>query len=171
MRTRTSTIASRIATPEDGDLVTALIAASYARLDDGSYDRDAIAAAMPLMARANPALLASGTYFIAEANGEPAGCGGWTFAAPGSGQTVDGVAHIRHFATHPDHLRKGVARALLDRCLSEAAAAGARLMKCQSTLPGERFYAAAGFRRVRMIEVPLGPGVTLPSVEMERPLP
>ncbi len=164
-------ITIRVATPDDLDRLTEVIAASYSMLDDGSYDRDKLAAAMPAISRANPALLASGTYFVAEADGEPAGCGGWTREKPGAGGTVEGIAHIRHFATHPAHMRKGVARALLDRCLAEAEAAGIRLMKSQSTLPAEAFYAAAGFRRVRVVEVETAPGVMLPTVEMERALP
>lgn len=69
-------ITIRVARPEDFDLLSELIAASYATLDDGSYDRATIAAAMPAISRANPKLLASGTYFIAEIGGEAAGCGG-----------------------------------------------------------------------------------------------
>lgn len=165
-----TTIAIRVATPDDIDRLERVIVASYATLDDGSYDRERLAAAMPAISRANPDLLASGTYFVAEIDGEPAGCGGWTKVKPGGGEPVEGVAHIRHFATHPAHLRKGVARALLDRCLREATAAGVRLMKSQSTLPAEQFYAAAGFRRVGLIEVETARGVTLPVVEMERDL-
>lgn len=164
-------ITIRIATPDDLDALGQLIAASYARLDDGSYEPDRIAAAMPAMSKPNPVLLASGTYFIAEADGEAAGCGGWTREKPGSGEIVDGVAHIRHFATHPAHLRKGVAKALIQHCLSEAEKAGITTMKSQSTLPAEPFYAAAGFRRIGPIEVEMGTGVMLPAVEMERALP
>ena len=164
-------IAIRVATPDDLDMLSDLIAAAYATLGNGSYDIAALEAALPAMSRANPKLLASGTYFVAEADGAPAGCGGWTMEAPGSGEIVDGVAHIRHFATHPRHLRKGVAGLLLDRCLREAAAAGATLMKSQSTLPAEKFYAAAGFRRVGQRDAAMAPGVALPVVLMERPLP
>jgi GNAT superfamily N-acetyltransferase len=164
-------IVVRVATSDDLDLLSDLIAASYMTHDDGSYDRANLAAAMPTISKANPKLLASGTYFVAEIGGEPVGCGGWTFDRPGSGEIVDGVAHIRHFATHPDHKRKGVAKVLLERCLADAAAAGVHLMKSQSTLPAEPFYAAAGFQRVRPIEVESGPGVMLPAIEMERVLP
>ena len=165
------TITLRVARRDDFDMLTRLIEASYATLDDGSYDRATIAAAMPFISRANPVLLGSGTYFVAEAGGEPAGCGGWTREKPGTTETAEGVAHIRHFATHPAHLRKGVARLLLERCLKEAAEAGISSMKAQSTLPAEPFYAAAGFRRVRAIQVEIGKGLFLPAVEMERELP
>jgi GNAT superfamily N-acetyltransferase len=161
----------RPATPDDLDALTELITASYSRLDPSLYAPGRLAAVLPLMSKANPKLLASGTYYVVSSDGEAAGCGGWTFEAPGTGILTDGVAHIRHFATHPDHLRKGVARLLIDRCCTEAAARGARLMKSQSTLQGEAFYSAAGFRRLRPIEVKFTDEISLAAIEMERPLP
>lgn len=161
------TISIRIARPEDEAVLSALIAASYATLEDDRYDLSQLAKAQELMSKANPKLLASGTYFIAEIDGVAGACGGWTFEKPGSDEVEDGVAHIRHFATHPNYLRRGLALMLIERCLSEAKAQGARLMKTQSTLPAERFYASAGFSRVGPIEVAMGPGVLLPAIEME----
>jgi GNAT superfamily N-acetyltransferase len=163
-------ITIRAATPDDDSLLSELLEAAYGELTRGQYDPTALAAALPLMSTANPKLLASGTYYIAYAGGQAAGCGGWTREKPGSGEVVDGVAHIRHFATHPAHLRKGIARMLLKHCLAEARSAGIQVMMSQSTLPAEQFYAAAGFRSVRPIEVELGPGVVLPAVEMQLPL-
>lgn len=161
----------RTATPDDLDALTELIAASYLQLDASLYPPGQLAAALPLMSKANPKLLASGTYYIVSSDGEKAGCGGWTFEAPGTGIVTDGVAHVRHFATHPDHLRKGVARMLLDRCCKEASAHGARRMKSQSTLQGEAFYASAGFRSLGRIDVRFTDAISLVAIEMERPLP
>ena len=164
-------ITIRTAIPADQELLTGLITASYRTLDSGQYDPAKLAAAMPLMSKANPNLLASGTYYVAEIDGAAAACGGWTFERPGSGGEVEEVvAHIRHFATHPRYLRRGLARMLLDRCLKEAAARGAKLMKSQATLPAEKFYAAAGFRTTRPIEVRMGPEIMLPALDMERRL-
>lgn len=162
----TAAISIRAATPADQDMLTALIAASYASLGAGQYETQALAAALPYMSRANPKLLACGTYYVLEVAGEPSACGGWTKDMPGSGQVIEGVAHIRHFATHPAHLRKGLARILLHRCLEEARAARFKEMMSQSTLPAQTFYAAAGFRPIRPIEVEMGPGIMLPAVEM-----
>ncbi|MBO6900566.1 MAG: GNAT family N-acetyltransferase [Rhizobiaceae bacterium] len=163
-------ISIRIARPEDQATLTQLIGASYAMLDNGRYDAAQLMRALPLMSKANPRLLASGTYFIAEVDGVAASCGGWSFEMPGSRETSPGVAYIRHFATHPEYLRLGLARRLITRCLEEAAAKGAGLIKCQSTLQAERFYASAGFRSVGQIDVEMGPGVTLPVMQMERTL-
>ena len=157
----------RAATPEDESLLSDLLESAYGELANGQYDSVALAAVLPLMSRANPKLLASGTYYIAYAGDQAAGCGGWTREKPGSGEIVEGVAHIRHFATHPAHLRKGVARLLLEHCLAEARSAGIQVMMSQSTLPAEQFYAAAGFRRIGAITVEMGPGAVLPAVEMQ----
>jgi GNAT superfamily N-acetyltransferase len=160
-----SEISIRAARSEDQELLSAMLAASYASLK-GSYDPHGLDAALPYMSRANPKLLAGGTYYLAAIGGEPAGCGGWSVEKPGCGEIRKGIAHIRHFATHPDHVRKGVARSLLLRCLAEASAAGIRTMRCQSTLPAEGFYRSAGFRRLGVIEVEMGPDLVLPAVDM-----
>lgn len=165
---RDGRIVVRTATPNDRELLSQLIASSYGGLARAPYDPGALAAALPSMSRANPKLLASGTYYVAEIGGTAAGCGGWTMEKPGGGEIVAGVGHIRHFATHPAHLRKGIGRLLLDVCLAEAREAGIRTMMCQSTLPAEPFYAAAGFRRIGLIEIEMGPGVRLPAVAMQR---
>ena len=54
------TISIRIAQPEDETVLSALIVASYATLEDDRYDRSQLAKAQELMSKANPKLLASG---------------------------------------------------------------------------------------------------------------
>jgi N-acetylglutamate synthase-like GNAT family acetyltransferase len=162
----------RAATPADADAVTALLAASYGpAFFAGWHEPDLLARALPLMARANPDLLAAGTYHVAAlADGSLVGCGGWTAGEPGTGRIVPGLAHIRHFATHPDWARRGIAGALLAHSLREADAQGATHMECLSTLPAERFYRAHGFERIRPLEVPLTKDTRLPGILMRREL-
>ena len=160
----------RQATPADKQILSALILASYSTLYRGWYTDDALAAAMPLMSKANPQLLASGTYYVAVLAGEIAGCGGWTAMPPGGGTAVPGIAHIRHFATHPDRIRQGVARALMERCFADAKATGVSLLKCMSSLPAENFYARLGFRRVGPAQLSLTSDIHLAAVAMEREL-
>ncbi len=164
-------ITLRVATPDDEAVLTALISLAYGALDRRAYGGRSLEAALPLMSRANPKLLSGRTYYVAEIAGVPVGCGGWSFRAPGTGETAEGIAHIRHFATHLGHARKGIARLLLDHCLNEAAHAGAVAMRAQATLPAEPFYASAGFRRIGDVQAQLGAGVVLPAIDMERPLP
>jgi GNAT superfamily N-acetyltransferase len=126
-------IAVRVACPQDGAAVEAVLGASYPDLMAAGYSADVLARALPLMVRANPALLCSGSYYVAEAHdGTVVGCGGWTSERPGAaGAPIDPtLGHIRHFATHPEWTRRGVARALLRRCLTDARAKGVRRFEC-----------------------------------------
>ena len=157
----------RTATSVDADAIGAVLEASYSQLMRGAYPDSLLERALPRIIRANPELVGSGRYHIAESDtGEAMACGGWSDRPPGAGP--DGHAHIRHFATHPDWTGKGAGRAIYERCESEAAAAGFGGFVCFSSLNGEGFYAALGFRRVREIRVPMGPGLRFPSVLMVR---
>lgn len=161
--------AVRVTTPADAAAVAAVLTASYPVLLAPSYDAALLAKALPLMTRANPALLASGTYYLAEtADDTPIGCGGWTFARPGAPDDpiVPDLAHIRHFATDPAWTGRGVGRALFERCRADAQAAGARRFEAYSTLAAEAFYRRMGFETVARFNVAMGPEVRFPSVGM-----
>jgi GNAT superfamily N-acetyltransferase len=166
-----STSLIRIARPSDSEAVSALLAASYSNLLTACYDSDTLNRALPFMTRANPALLRSGTYYVAERGpGNLVGCGGWTTARPGSGEIIEGEAHIRHFATHPEWVGRGVGSSLLARCFSDARTLGIRKLHCFSTLNAERFYRASGFETIGPIGVPMGRSLIFPSVLMSRKL-
>lgn len=154
--------------PDDKAVVEAILNASYPTLMAGAYDAGLLARALPRITRANPALLASGTYFVAECRGEPVGCGGWSCERPGTGMVEIDLGHVRHFATLPDFLGRGVGRALYGRCASQAWSAGVRRLECYSSLNGEPFYAALGFARLGPIDVAMGPDVIFPSILMTR---
>src|SRR5262245_61663382 len=157
----------RAARRVDAAAVSALLEASYPQLLAPDYDPRLLAAALPLMTKANPRLLASGTYYVAQAAGEAiVGCGGWTIEAPGGGESPSGVGHIRHFAVHPQWIRRGIGKALLDCCLEEARARGFEALECLSTLTAEAFYRSAGFVVVGPLDVPMSATVMLPGVRM-----
>src|SRR6266852_2166089 len=65
----------RIAKPSDSDAVSAVLAASYSSSLTACYDRDTLNRALPFMTKANPALLRSGTYYVAERG--PGSLVGW----------------------------------------------------------------------------------------------
>jgi N-acetylglutamate synthase-like GNAT family acetyltransferase len=159
----------RIAKPEDSDGVGTLLVASYSSLLTARYESDMLARALPHLTKANPTLLASCTYYVAEAEpGNLSGCGGWTAARPGSEETAEGEAHIRHFATHPGWIRRGIGSALLARCIGDARSFGIWKMHCFSTLNAEPFYWAAGFDTVGPIDVQLGLDMAFPGIWMSR---
>jgi len=101
----------RIAEPDDEGAVSAVLLASYTALLAKDYAPAVLAAALPRMVRANPALLAEGSFYVIDGpDGTVIGCGGWTRAAPGSGEQTASVGHLRHFATHPAEARRGIGR-------------------------------------------------------------
>ena len=159
----------RVAVPDDASRVTALLQASYPVLMTEGYEVALLRAALPYMTQANPKLLSSGTYHLAlAADGRIVGCGGWTRGRPGTAEVADGVAHIRHFATHPDWVGQGVGRAIYGLCEKEARAAGVARFECYSSLSAVQFYLALGFTISESVEVLLADGIGLPSVLMVR---
>jgi GNAT superfamily N-acetyltransferase len=163
----------RVAKPNDADAVGAVLRASYPTLMASGYPPDSLARAVPLMVRANPALLRCGTYYLAQGpDGVATGCGGWTFERPGAvDEPLDrSLGHIRHFATHPNWLRQGIGRALFERCAADARAAGVRWFECYSSLVAEPFYGALGFVTVEPITIDMGPGLAFPSIRMICPI-
>ena len=160
-------ITVRPAGMQDARAVEFVLRSSYSVLLAGAYPGELIGRVLPHMTRANPQLLASGTYYLAEVGSVPVGCGGWTAEKPGTSEIVSEIGHIRHFATDPGWVRCGVGRALYARCETDARDAGIRTLECYSTLNGEAFYAALGFRRIGRIRVPMGQS-GFPAVHMAR---
>ena len=163
-------VSIRIAGSDDARAVSEILVDSYPALMAGAYDPRLLARALPLITRPQPRLLAGGSYFLAEADGAPAGCGGWSFGEPFGGAVEPGLAHIRHFAVRSAWARRGIGRALYERCASEARKTGVSCFEAQSSLNGEPFYAALGFVRLAEIEVPLAPDLAFPSILMRSDL-
>jgi N-acetylglutamate synthase-like GNAT family acetyltransferase len=159
----------RAATLEDEPAVNALLEASYPILMQEEYDQHLLSAALPAMTRANPELLRSRTYYVAETRSRKVvGCGGWTRERPGTGDVEDGLGHIRHFASHPDWIGRGIGRLIYEACERQARSGSVTRFECCSSLNAEGFYARLGFETVRRIEIELGPHLTLPSILMRR---
>lgn len=161
-------ISVRIAFLDDAPAVKSVLEDSYPALMAAAYDAALLARTLPLITRPHPGLLAGGTYYLAEADGDAVGCGGWSWEEPGTPRVEPGLAHIRHFAVRSSSARRGVGRALYQRCERDARQAGADRFEAQASLNGEPFYASLGFARVRRIEVPMGRGLLFPSILMTR---
>ena len=164
-------ISLRVAGPMDGPAVSSLLEASYTTLLARDYEPDLLAKLLPLVTNANPQLLASGNFYVAQTQlGHFIGCGGWSREQPGSGEIRQGEAHIRHFATHPDWIRRGVGRELLNRCVQDAKTAAVKILECHSSLSAVDFYRASGFVVVRPIDMQSSPDVSTPGVLLRREL-
>ena len=167
MQTRNFSI--RAATPLDEDAVGSVLRASYPPLMAAAYDPQTLAQLLPFMTQANPRLLSSGTYYVAQAGDEVVGCGGWTREYPDL-DIVAGVAHLRHFGTHECWTRRGVGRAIYDVCETTARAACIDTFMCNASLKGVAFYMSLGFDVVREVAVPMPSGLAMRGMEMRRAL-
>jgi GNAT superfamily N-acetyltransferase len=126
-------------------------------------------------------LVDDGTYFIVEADGRIAGCGGWSRRATlyGGDQTpgrdaglldpATDAARIRAMYTHPQHTRKGVGRLILSLCEQAARQEGFRTAELMATLAGEPLYRACGYVACERLTDDRG-GVPVPLVRMRKPL-
>ncbi|MEM1432290.1 MAG: GNAT family N-acetyltransferase [Pseudomonadota bacterium] len=160
----TETLVIRATGPADLAAVDALLARSYPKLLKGEYPPSVMVTAVPMISRARPGLVCSGTYFLAETvDGSVLGAGGWTRTRGFARR-----AEIRHVATDPDHVRRGVASALFRHIFATAEEAGVREYECLATRTAVPFYQAMGFVEVGPTTVPLAPGIAFPAVRMVR---
>lgn len=121
------------------------------------------------------------TYFVIEADGQLAGCGGWSRRATmyGGDQTpgrsaalldpTKDAARIRAMYTHPNHIRKGIGRLIISLCEEAAKAEGFSKMELVATLSGEPLYRACGFEPYEEILDDRG-GTGVPLLRMRKSL-
>ena len=167
---------------DERDAIQELIAVSARGLSQADYSNQQIESAIRDVFGVDTSLIADGTYFVAERDGEIVGCGGWSkrktlfggdqFPAHDRAELDprSEAAKIRAFFVHPEWARKGIAQAILSRCEAEARAAGFRLLELMATLPGVKFYAACGYEESERFDYEMASGVTLPLVPMRKDL-
>ena len=167
---------------DDREAIEHLIRASARGLSRAEYSDQQIEAAIATVFGVDTALIHDGTYFVAEGDGELVGCGGWSKRRKLYGGDQVAVrdsteldpnteaAKIRAFFIHPEWSRKGIARAILARCETEAMASGFRALELMATLPGVKFYQACGYHGDESIEYDMKDGVTLGLLPMRKQL-
>jgi N-acetylglutamate synthase-like GNAT family acetyltransferase len=172
----------RKATLDDRAAIEQLIIESARNLSRKDYSDEQIEAAIKSVFGVDTILILDGTYFVAESLGKLLGCGGWSkrktlfggdqFASRDSSELDPKTesAKIRAFFIHPECARKGIGRAILSRCETEARACGFRSLELMSTLPGLKLYRACGYEGVERVEYEIGGGVTIQFVPMKKDL-
>ena len=127
-------------------------------------------------------LILDGTFYIAEWDGNFAGCGGWskrkTLYGGDEGKSEADVlldpesdaAKIRAFFIHPDYARRGIARRLIAVCEEAAREEGFRRMELGATIAGEPLYASAGYVVTDRFEIALADGEVLSAASMAKTL-
>lgn len=175
------TLTLRLAVPEDLPALRDLMNASIGELLRPFLGPDEVAASFDIMGL-DSQLIADGTYFVVEEDGVLAGCGGWSRRATLFGgdhsagrdaallDPARDAARVRAMYTHPDHVRKGVGRLVLEAC--EAAAAGEGFARCElaGTMAGEPLYRACGYHQIERFSAPTSSGVEVPLVRMGKTL-
>ncbi len=159
-------ITVRRAERSDLGAIDDVLARSYPRLLKNDYPPSVLVTALPLISRAKPELIASGTYFVAEADGAVVGAGGWTPGAPPGQRSLKRVGNIRHVVTDHRHVRRGIGRTLMSEIIHSAKSAGMLRLDCLSTRTAVPFYKTCGFEVVQEVLVPLQSGIDFPSVAM-----
>jgi GNAT superfamily N-acetyltransferase len=170
----------RLATPADIPALTALIAASVRILQSDDYTASQRESALRSVYGVDTQLIADGTYFAVEKDGQIVACGGWSkrktlFGADHCAGREDSLldpardaAKIRAFFVHPDWARRGIGTQVLKACEDAAMAEGFRSFEMGATLTGVALYKARGYHELEHIEVPLENGEFLNIVRMEK---
>lgn len=151
--------------------IDALLGRSYPSLLKDHYPPSVLVTAIPLLSRAQPRLLASGTYFVVlDGTARVVGAGGWTPGNPMTGRKEAATGHIRHVVTDHRLVRQGIGRRLMAAVIDNARLAGMQRLECLSTHMAVPFYRACGFEKAGEISLELRPGIHFPAIRMHREL-
>lgn len=173
-------VALRKATLDDVPLLEMVIAESARALTRGDYTDAQIEAALGSAWGVDTELIRDGTYFAAETGGEIVACGGWSRRKTlfGGDQQLGREsavldpavesARIRAFFVRPRWARRGIGRAILERCEAEARGHGFRSAELVATVTGQRLYRVFGYVGEDRIAYPLRKGVTIEFVPMRK---
>ena len=172
----------RTATTSDIPAMELLIERSVRGLQAEHYTAEQIDRALRVAYGIDSQLVTDGTYFAVESSAGTTlvACGGWSRRttlhgsdrwAPRSEAVLDprhDAAKIRAFYVDPTWARRGIGSQLLQTCETAARAAGCTRFEIGATLTGALLYTAHGYRTVGEEELPLGDGVVLRILLMEK---
>lgn len=172
----------RHATVADTPAIRTLIDASVRGLSEPLYSRAQIDSALRHLFGPDSQLIADGTYYVGEVDGEVIASGGWSHrrtlhggdqAKHGDDPLIDPrsePARLRAFFVDPRWARRGIGRIMFHLCSTAARAAGFDELELTATLPGEQLYTTLGFSVVERGAVTMPDGVALPTARMRRSL-
>ena len=164
---------------DEREEIQQLISDSARALSQEDYTGAQIDAALRMVYGVDTSLIQDGTYFVADSDGRLVACGGWSrrrtlfggdqFSARDATELDPETepAKIRAFFVHPEFARQGIARAILERCESEARAYGFHSLELMSTLPGIKLYEACGYAGIERVEYDAG-GVVIQFLLMRK---
>ena len=172
----------RLAEDDDLPVMREIMRLAIDELQAGFLSPEEIVASHAVMGL-DTQLVRDGTYFVVEADGAIAGCGGWSRRATLYGgdhslelreprllDPASDAARVRAMYTHPAFKRRGVGRLILSESEKAAAAEGFRRVELMATLSGEPLYRACGYREIERKPADVG-GVKVPLILMGKDLP
>jgi GNAT superfamily N-acetyltransferase len=171
----------RLATLDDVPVLKPLMDAAIAELLKPVLTPEQVQASFSVMGL-DTQLIKDGTYFVIEADGRIAGCGGWSrratlfggdHSAGREARLLDPkteAARVRAMYTHPDFTRRGIGRMVLDLCEAAAAREGFRDVELAATMAGLPLYRACGYLDIEAFDADTPSGVTVPLVRMGKSL-
>jgi GNAT superfamily N-acetyltransferase len=175
-------LAYRLAIEADLAALKALMHRSIGELQHGFLSAAEIAASFRLMGL-DTQLVADRTYFLVEADGVLAGCGGWSRRAtlyggdhttsvrdPALLDPAKDAARVRAMYTDPAFVRRGIGRLILSLCETAAAAEGFTRVQLAATLAGVPLYRACGYAEIARVAGGPANGVAVPLVLMGKTL-
>jgi N-acetylglutamate synthase-like GNAT family acetyltransferase len=162
-------LTGRLATREDVPALMPLVATAIEHLRQGFLDEAQIQSSRAILG-VDLALIDDKTYYVAEVDGDLAGCGGWT--RRGDGAALDpatDAARVRAMYTHPAYDRRGIGRFLLSLCEAGARDEGFTRVELLATMAGRSYYLSVGFREVEDV-TDTSAGVAVQLVRMTKAL-
>jgi len=142
----------------DVDDISQLIQLSARTLGAAYYQENTIESALKGAFGVDTQLIKDQTYYIVMNNDLMIACGGWSFRRTLFGSDSNNVrdpekldpsvdaAKIRAFFIHPDYVRQGLGKLLIDKCEAKAKAQGFTKIQLMSTLSGIDFYKKNGYQ-------------------------
>lgn len=172
----------RTATRADIAEITAVMRESIETIGAAAYSPRQVASALRYICRPDEQLIEDGTYFVAIAGDEIAGCGGWSrrrkvysgsAAAEGEDALVDpsvDPARIRAMFVRSRWSRRGIGRRVLQHSEDRAIAEGFRRFQLMAMRSAGTLYESCGYRAVANAPITLEDGVVLECTLMEKEL-
>jgi len=167
----------RLAVLEDVPVLKPLMDAAIGELLKPFLLPEQVAASFAVMGL-DTQLIEDGTYFVIEAEGGIAGCGGWSRRATLFGgdhsagrdaallDPARDAARVRAMYTHPAFTRRGIGRLVLDLCEGAAAREGFKRVELAATMAGVPLYRACGYTDIEAFESDTPSGVRVPLIRM-----
>jgi GNAT superfamily N-acetyltransferase len=172
----------RLARLDETDAIDALMKVSTRDLFPAYYDVAQTEASIEYIASVDTTLIADGTYFVAEVDGELVACGGWSrrdklYSGSDEGASdarlldpATEPARVRAMFVRPNWTRRGLGRRILEACEAAARAEDFRTLALMATMPGRPLYEAYGFRPTGDTMVRMPNGIEIAGTAMELPL-